>query len=332
MHHIFIDTNVFLDFYRESKQDYDQDKLDKILNKFREKSSIYKVYLTDYLKDEVFRNRAKVLKEQSDELSKKLKLTKGFPTVVRSLSTYDQFDKDLKSLEKSYQKLNAEFLKNSKDRIFDQDKFLNDFFEIYPIHQVSDTEKLAARDRFDFGYPPGKKDSYGDALNWLHLLEKVPMNTDLYLVSRDNDFSNPLEQTEINPYLAQEWHQKKNGEIIFLDSIFSLIHTLDSADQEFEKNYISEQLDKLVSSSNFAETHSQISKLKSFVEKFTQEQIVQFITGFYKNPQINWISSDPDVKEFLRLVQANSHYSKELREAIKIELRGEEDVEFNEDD
>ncbi|OHC21601.1 MAG: hypothetical protein A3F63_15740 [Pseudomonadales bacterium RIFCSPHIGHO2_12_FULL_40_16] len=58
MHHIFIDTNVFLDFYRESKQDYDQNKLDKILNKFREKSSIYKVYLTDYLKDEVFRNRA----------------------------------------------------------------------------------------------------------------------------------------------------------------------------------------------------------------------------------------------------------------------------------
>jgi predicted nucleic acid-binding protein len=331
MHHVFIDTNVFLDFYRESQHKYDKDKLDNILNKFIEKSDTYKVYVTDYLKDEIFRNRAKVLKEQSDELSKKLKLTNGFSTVVRSLSTYDQFQKDLKSLEKSYQQLSNEFLKNSKDRLFDQDKFLSDFFEIYPIHQVSDAEKLAARDRFDFGYPPGKKDSYGDALNWLYLLSAVPINTDLYLVSRDKDFSNPLEQKEINPYLAQEWHQKKNGKIIYLDSIVSLIHILDSADEEFEKTYISEQLDKLVNSPNFAETHSQISKLKSFVGKFTQEQIVQFITGFYKNPQINWISSDTDVKEFLRLIKANSHYSKELRETIKHELHGEEE-EFNEAD
>ncbi|ENX12420.1 hypothetical protein F894_02951 [Acinetobacter sp. CIP 51.11] len=332
MHHIFIDTNIFLDFYRESQHKYDKDKLENILNKFQQKSDTYKVYITDYLKDEIFRNRAKVLKEQSNELSKKLNLTKSFSTVVRSLSVYDQFEKDLKELEKSYQQLKAEFLKNSKDRLFDQDKFLNDFFEIYPIHQVSDTEKLAARDRFDFGYPPGKKDSYGDALNWLYLLSAVPEGADLYLVSRDKDFSNPLEDKEVNPYLAQEWSTKKNGRIIYLDSIVSLIHILDSADEEFEKTYISEQLNKLVNSPNFAETHIQISKLKSFVPKFTQEQIIQFITAYYKNPQINWISSDSDVKEFLSLIQENPHFSHELRKTIKNELNGDDEDEPDEKD
>lgn len=329
MHHIFIDTNTFLDFYRDSKLDFDKEKLDLILQTFREKSDVYKVYITDYLKDEVFRNREKVLKIQYDELKGKLTLNNNLPTVARNLDTYQQFYDDLKALAKSYQKLNQEFLEKSEKCLFDADDFLNQFFAIYPIHEVTSEDKLAARDRYDFGYPPGKQNSYGDALNWLHLLSKVPNNQNIYLVSRDNDFANPLNKKNINPYLEKEWRDLKNGEIIFLDSIFSLIHELDNVDKDIEKTYINEQLQKLINSTSFSETHIQISKLKDSVCNFTQEQIIQFITGFYKNHQIKWISSDPDIKEFLTLIQKNSHYSKELRESIKNELNSENDIEFS---
>ena len=76
MHHIFIDTNIFLDFYRESQHNYSTNKLNEILSKFIDNSSTYNVHITNHLKDEIFRNRAKVLKEQYDDLSKKLKLIK----------------------------------------------------------------------------------------------------------------------------------------------------------------------------------------------------------------------------------------------------------------
>lgn len=326
MHHIFIDTNIFLDFYRESQHNYSTNKLNEILNKFIDNLSTYNVYITNHLKDEIFRNRAKVLKEQYDDLSKKLKLIKGFPTIVRSLGTYPQFDIDLKSLERSSQDLKMDFLENSKRRLFEHDNFLNKFFEIYSIYDIQEHEKLAARDRFDFGYPPGKKDSYGDALNWLYLLSNVPPNTNLYLVSRDSDFSNPLDNNEINPYLANEWKDRNGGEIIFLDSIIKLIHTLDEADKTFEQSYISEELDKLVDSGSFSETHIQISKLSKYVDKFDRNQLLKFLHGYYQNPQINWISNDNDVKDFLSLIQNNQHYSIELRTSAREQLDDEIDL------
>ena len=142
MHHIFIDTNIFLDFYRESQHNYSTNKLNEILSKFIDNSSTYNVHITNHLKDEIFRNRAKVLKEQYDDLSKKLKLIKGFPTIVRSLGTYPQFDIDLKSLERSSQNLKMDFLENSKKRLFEHDNFLNKFFEIYSIYDIQEHEKL----------------------------------------------------------------------------------------------------------------------------------------------------------------------------------------------
>lgn len=326
MHHIFIDTNIFLDFYRESQHNFSTSKLNEIISKFTTKSQIYKVYITNYLKDEIFRNRATVLKEQHDELSKKLKLIKGFPTVVRSLNTYSEFELNLKSLEISYQTLKDEFLEKSKNRGFEQDQFLNQFFEIYGTQTIADTDRLAARDRFDFGYPPGKKDSYGDALNWLFLLSEVPSNTNLYLVSRDKDFSNPLDAKEVNPYLAKEWRERNGGEIIFLDSIISLLHTLDEADKTFEQSYISEELDKLINSSSFSETHTQINKLLQYVDSFTRDQIFKFFEGYFRNPQINWIASDNDISHFLQLIQQNQHYSVELRKSARGLLPEDEDI------
>ncbi len=145
-------------------------------------------------------------------------------------------------------------------------------------------------------------------------------------MSRDKDFSNPLDAKEVNPYLAKEWREKNGGEIIFLDSIISLLHTLDEADKTFEQSYISEELDKLINSSSFSETHTQINKLLQYVDSFTKDQIFNFFEGYFSNPQINWIASDNDISHFLELIQQNQYYSVELRKSARGLLPEDEDI------
>lgn len=317
MYHIFIDTNVFLSYYRDSAGNTEE--FARVLSKFSENSENYKVYVNNYLKDEILRNRASVLSQKKEEFSKNFSLPKSFPSIFRLLENFNQFEKDTITSEKSFQKLIKEYMEKANQNLFEQDRFIESFFSIYTPNPITNAHKGNARERLDFGYPPGKKGSYGDALNWSYLLTEVPQDSNLYVVSKDNDFSNPLNKSEINPYLAQEWKRVKNGDIIFLDSISSLINILDKADSDFEQSYISEQLEKLINSTNFSDTHDQVEKLKSFVDKFNKEQIISFLTGFYRNAQINWISEDVDIKDFISLIESNPYYSTELRQTIKTE-------------
>ena len=320
MHYIFIDTNVFLDFYRTSNNDTSPKKLDEILKKVKSNSDKYYFYITDNLKDEFYRNREKVLKEQHDNFNKDLKLTGiSTPTIIRSLESYDTFNEILNGLERKKQELLKDFISKSKNHIFAQDLFMEDFFKLNEMHFFTQNEKNLARDRYDFGYPPGKNKTYGDALHWLHLLDKVPKGESLYFVTKDNDFTNPLDTNELNPFLLQEWKRHEKGDLYLLTSFHSLLHKIDEKDKEIEKEYITEIIESLVESGSFSTTHAYISKLKPYANKMDKEQIILFLKGFYSNQQINWISSDKAIKEFLNLLIKNPNYSLESRLTIKSE-------------
>ncbi|MEC6001653.1 PIN domain-containing protein [Acinetobacter pittii] len=320
MHHIFIDTNIFLDFYRESHQENAPQKLNEILQKIQNSPNNYKIYLTDNLKDEFYRNRAKVLKDEYDSLNNKLKLTGlGIPTVIRTLELYTPFQESLNNLERAKQAMLNDFLEKSKNKGFEQDRFMEAFFNLNEIYKFNQDEKVKARDRYDFGYPPGKNKTYGDALNWLHLLDAVPENQSLYLVTRDNDFKNPLDPKELHPFLKQEWQDLQKGELYLIDSLNILFHTLDETDQEIEKSYISELIDALVLSGSFQNTHNIVAELTEYIDKFDVEQLTKIYRGFYSNPQFNWISTDTDIKVFLGCLTRNNNYSLESRLAIKNE-------------
>ena len=100
----------------------------------------------------------------------------------------------------------------------------------------------------------------------------------------------------------------------------------DVESQSYNPDITSEELDKLVDSGSFSETHIQISKLSKYADKFDKNQILKFLNGYYRNPQINWISTDNDVKDFLRLIQNNQHYSIELRKSAREQLDDEIDL------
>src|SRR6185369_13924896 len=70
-----------------------------------------------------------------------------------------------------------------------------------------------ARNRFDFGNPPGKNNSYGDALNWESLLNKIPDSEPLYFISGDTDYYSALDADSFTGFLRQEWELKKESEI-----------------------------------------------------------------------------------------------------------------------
>ena len=113
---------------------------------------------------------------------------------------------------------------------------------------------------------------------------------------------------------------------LVMEGMFTHFSKSDEADKTFEQSYISEELDKLVDSGSFSETHIQISKLSKYADKFDKNQILKFLNGYYRNPQINWISTDNDVKDFLRLIQNNQHYSIELRKSAREQLDDEIDL------
>ena len=55
-------------------------------------------------------------------------------------------------------------------------------------------------------------------------------------------------------------------------------------------------------SGSFADTHNAIAKLLPFVDHFNEAEAIEIITAGLGNSQINWISSDPDVKDLYRRV------------------------------
>jgi hypothetical protein len=69
------------------------------------------------------------------------------------------------------------------------------------------------------GNPPGKNNSYGDAINWEILLEKVPARKKLYFITADNDFLSKINKDEFNEFLKEEWKEKNGTHIEYYDSI-----------------------------------------------------------------------------------------------------------------
>jgi len=83
--HIFIDTNVFLNFYAYSKDDLDElEKLVRIL-----KTKVIKLYITQQVVDEFYRNRDAKLYGSFEEFRQNGNM--GCPSFMTSLPEYKAF-------------------------------------------------------------------------------------------------------------------------------------------------------------------------------------------------------------------------------------------------
>ncbi len=292
---LFIDTNIYLNFYHYTSEDLEELKKLAVAIENRE----IKLYSTEQVIDEFKRNReskiADALKKFHDQ-----KLNTKFPQICKE---YEEF-KSLKKLCKKYadakdklvQKLNIDIA----NRTLGADKIIDDLFDKAEILHSKKKILSAAKTRVDLGNPPGKDGSYGDAINWEVLIAGAP-NEDIYLITDDKDYISPIDENKLSEFLLEEWRKKKQSEIFFyrrLSEFFRDKFPLIKLASELEKELA---ISSLISSGKFQDTHLAIARLSKFTD-FSDKQINEIVTAAVFNSQIYWIKDDPDVKEFLESV------------------------------
>ncbi len=210
---IFIDTNIFLDFYRARGQESDLSILERIDSNHKRIICTYQVEM------EYKKNRQKVINDSLKEI--KLGTQISVPAYLRASKPNSAITTSEKSLKKQISIVRDRVTKSlsspsTSDPVFKCAQRL--FKASDPCHLTRTMDiryeiRELAEKRFKLGYPPRKKNdtSMGDAVNWewiVHCAEEC--SDDIIVVSRDGDYGESLggDSTFINDWLKQEFKQR----------------------------------------------------------------------------------------------------------------------------
>lgn len=258
------------------------------------------ILLTQQVKDEVFRSREAKMKEGLEGFQMKLP---SFPNLVKSFDEYHEVSAQMKALKQSHKELNKKVKDAIANKNLDSDKAITHIFSLCNSLPVDKDIVEAAILRYHTGNPPGKDRRYGDAINWISLLESVPDGEDLYFVGADKDYESKFVAGEFNTFLADEWNIKKGSNVYYFTSLTEFfnkhlteIQLANELTAEFERK---ENLVKdFENSYRFAETHSVIRKLMNY-DTWSEDHKQRIAQAAIDNFQISWINTDPDVVKFL---------------------------------
>ncbi len=284
--HLYIDTNVYLTFYHFSNEDLEElKKLIALIN-----TDNIRLYMPEQTRNEFYRNREVKIADSLDKL-RGTKLGNQFPMICHSYDEYDLMKKAIKNFETNKSKLLEKLQHDAETETLLADEVLNQLFSKAVIIETSDDILNRSILRYDIGNPPGKDKSYGDAINWESLLEKVPNNFDLYFISDDKDYYSKLNEKKFNEYLLKEWKEKKESELHYfrrLTEFFKKHYPDIEISSETEKEII---IKNLIEAYSFDNAKSVIRKLRNF-DNFSIKQLNDITSAFATNSQIYWIKND----------------------------------------
>lgn len=292
---IFIDTNLYLDFYRMGK-----DKLDELDKVFAlHKYGHLKLWLPELIVSEFWRNRSKVVADNIKDIEKDYK--PALPHIFRQHDDLKNFSSTVNEVNKLKNQIINDIQKQFKDEELAADLVIKRIFEAAEIIRADDEIIEKGKRRYDLGNPPGKNKSYGDAVNWECLLAAIPEGEDIYLITEDADYKSPFIEDDMNEYMKHEWINKKKSEphiyarlSEFIKEHFPQASTL----ADMEVNLIIKELEE---SGNFSTTHRVVEKLLKF-QDFKQEQILKLINIYLNNYQVRYIKDDDDVKALAQMI------------------------------
>ncbi len=214
---IFIDTNIFLDFYRFRNSDISLKYLD-IIDKHHDKiicSSQVEMEFKKHRTEEIIRTYNAITTPDWNSLSSPAILADSEPANIITKQK-KEIAKQLKTLRKRIIKILENPATNDKvyqtlQRLFkDKTSDINLYRDNEAKHRL---RKLAIK-RFYLGYPPRKKDdtSIGDSLNWEWIIDCASrQNKDIIIVSRDTDFGQFIQDRSfINDWLSIEFKERVN--------------------------------------------------------------------------------------------------------------------------
>lgn len=325
--HVFIDANIFLDFYDLHHEDLES--LDHLI-KLVENEEI-KLFTTPQVEREVSRHRSTRLSDAYKKF-KDSKASISMPVICQAYPEYSQIRRIQKEIQSIKSDLSKKLWSDIEEKTLKADTTLSKLFE---ISEKLDSDSLIDRAavRYRMGNPPGKKKGgYGDEINWEALLKGVPGDNHFILISGDGDYRSNLNEEKINQFLKEEWERKKESKIIFYDSLTSFFQEQEIDIElrwEEEKNKL---VQKLSESPNFATTHEVIEKLSKF-NIFEERQIIGIGRAAIVNSQVSWIAQDPDVNSFYSdYVLSNLEMFEEDDKEVLKEIFSDNFEEYNEDD
>jgi hypothetical protein len=224
---IFIDTNIFLDFYRASgAADF------KLLDRLKEIHD--RIISSGQVEMEFQKNRHKIMQEMFEKL--KLPGRPEIPGLFANTSEVKSLNTALKQVERELKTLKANLSAAIKKPI-DHDPVYKAAKEVFSLESDFNLNRTKpefyriqrlARRRFLLGYPPRKdKDtSIGDAINWEWIVDcAIKSRRSVIIVSRDQDYGIVVDKTSyLNEWLRQEFLERVGGR-----SWIELTETLSSA-------------------------------------------------------------------------------------------------------
>jgi len=293
---LFLDTNIFLNFYHYSNDDLEQ------LKKLAQLIKNHNILLlsTDQIQNEYQRNRENKI---SDALKsfKEQRIPNQFPQICKQYPEYEKLCEAVRNFEDNKKSTLDKIQTDIDNQKLAADTIITELFASATIFKINDEIIKKARDRYDLGNPPGKEHSYGDAVNWELLLENVKNKSDLFLISEDRDYYSKIHPNSPSDFLFNEWKRIKDSKIYIFKSLSDFFN------EKFPtiKLETEEEKDKAIiefaNSRTFDMTHKAINKLRKYSE-FSAEQVRKIIVASDINDQIFLIKDDPDVKAFLKKI------------------------------
>lgn len=295
MINLFIDANIYLRFYAYAEDTFTElEKLTALVQ-----TGKIRILLPQQVKDEVSRNReaeiarALVRFEQS-----------SFKVEIPYFSRH--FEESVDLLQKLKIASDAKSaLSNRINKEIDTDKLRADdvirkLGEVAETMPISDEIVERAKLRNALGNPPGKRDSLGDQIVWESILKSLADEQDIHIISNDGDYYSKLKTSEPHASLTAEMHSTGKGSIFCYKSLSSFTN------KHFPEIKLpidaikSDAIHKLINSTNFDQTHQQISKIEEIFDELSFEDAIIIFQGIIENSQISWIAKDQDVKSFYK--------------------------------
>jgi len=292
--HVFIDSNIFLDFYRLGKEDLE--KLNKLVELI--KNGDIKIYLTKQVYDEFYRNREDTFKKTyKGFLDSRIDIQMN--SIFKNYPEYRKISLLKRTLEKLKSDLGQKVESDMVSKSLAADEIVRKIFDASQfIDSDGFLDKAVIRHRL--GNPPGKKNnSYGDEINWETLLSSVPDKEKLIIVSNDGDYESPMSERKLDSCLEAEWKKNKKSKVYLYKSLGVFFTEHDIAidfEIEQEKNSL---IESLINSPSFMTTHEVIRRLSKY-SSFSDEQIKGLSTALLGNSQVRSIVEDDDVKTFYK--------------------------------
>lgn len=291
---LLIDANIYLDFYRFSKDDLEE--LRKLAQLVREGE--IRLYVNQQLRDEFMRNREKVLADSLKGVEEAMPPAR-FPQVLRNYQRFTDLDTARNAYAAEVEKLVSRARKDAAERKLPADELLDDLID--PARDMEITPEIvqAAKDRYDRGNPPGKRtsSSYGDAITWTALLHHHPKKEPLDIITSDKDYLSPMRRQQLHEFLEDEWKTLKDSEVKVYEDLGSYLQAHYPNIKLSTEVPSGVAVSRLEESRGFAATHDAIARLER-VSDFSAEQVQRLVDAAMDNSQIKWIISDYDVKAF----------------------------------